>query len=119
MSTDGEFEKNVKRLLQEEPIDDEINRRLDAARAKAVASVANADPQPATGRRWLPLAAVASVAGAALLSAYWLAPNPSTGSDHMIATASDDMELLMVEEDLELLEDMEFFLWISVATDEG
>lgn len=63
---------------------------------------------------WGSWAPVGGIATAALLAAFWFANPPPTPQPLM-----DDMELLTAEEDLEMMEDIEFVAWLMEQVEEN
>ena len=47
--------------------------------------------------------------------AVWLAVgiNPTTDEDTMIASGGADLELLLAEEELDMIEELEFYAWLD------
>ena len=112
MSDHREFENKVKGVLSSYELDEDTQTQLDLARQRAMQELSNK-----RSRHWVPYAAAASVASLALVITYLASPAMQTSPDG--ESIAEDIELLMVEENFEMIEDMEFFQWMSVATDES
>ncbi len=103
------FEQRSKALFDESvaELDGSIRSRLTQARH---AALEGADTQRRY-RVWLPLAGLAT---AAAVTAFVVVPGLRQQRTLPTSTASaDDMTLLLNSEDLELLEDMEFYAWLD------
>lgn len=110
------FESRVRAVFDEgvERIDGSMRSRLTQARFAAVAELG----KPALWRSgWVPAGAVTAVAVLAL--GLWLQPGgvgETPPATPMAAALTDDFELLVVGEDLDLLgEDLEFYAWAAQA----
>lgn len=97
------FEESVQSL------DAETRSRLNRGRQRALEAAAG----PAADRVsvWLPAAGVAAAAVAGLLVWSGQAPEPGTPAPEEMAS---DFELLLEAEDLEMLQDLEFYSWIDL-----
>lgn len=93
-------------------IDPKDSARLAAARRKAVLQGPNAGPI-----RWmLPIGAAAAVAAGLIIGL----PDSDPGYPELAATdVAEDMDLLLADESLEMLEDLDFYLWLDVEPDAG
>ena len=103
---DADWLDRARRRLQRstEELDPDTLRRLRQARA---AALGQADRKAPT--RWMPwggAALAASLALAVLLWQPWAGPPESPA-------ALEDLELLAAEENLELYEELEFYLWLE------
>ena len=91
-------------------IDRDTAAGLAAARSRAALQGAPAGPI-----RWmLPAGAAAAIAAGLIIGL------PDEDPDHaeLIATdAAEDMELLLADESLEMIEDLDFYLWLDVEPD--
>ncbi|HEX6997523.1 MAG TPA: hypothetical protein VF322_05225 [Gammaproteobacteria bacterium] len=89
-------------------LDGPTRARLAAARHTALAELA--PPRP----RWLgapALAAAASIAAAALVAVAWLQRPPADGEAVVqMASAMDDLDLLL---EYEVVQDLEFYDWLE------
>ena len=112
--SDDAFVKEIAAMLQEsaENIDAASRSRLNRARQAALAEL-DGGARSYGARWWLPAGATALAA--VLAVNMWL----GRGSDVMPGPAAPvtadvaDFELLLDEENLEMLEDLEFFAWLS------
>ena len=109
MNDNRQFEQTVKQLLNAQEPDADVSKRLDVARQAAMAAAA---PQR---QRWMPFAAAASVAVAALVASFLLIPEPSAP----LSGDAEDFEMLLVEDNIELLEEMEFYQWLAAVSAAG
>lgn len=93
-------------------IDPKDSARLAAARRKAVLEGRHAGPV-----RWmLPVGAAAAVAAGLIIGL----PESDPGYPELAATdAAEDLELLLADESLEMLEELDFYLWLDVEPDAG
>jgi hypothetical protein len=91
-------------------IEPEDSARLAAARRKAML-----DGKPAGPVRWmLPAGAAAAIAAGLIIGL----PDSDPGYPELVATdAVEDMELLLADESLEMIEDLDFYLWLDVEPD--
>lgn len=86
-----------------------IRSRLTQARHAAVAEVAR-QRTPWTSRRWMP---VTGAVTAALIGVIFLLPDKTPQQPFRDALAADDMTLLLDGDNLDLIEDMEFYAWLD------
>jgi hypothetical protein len=117
------FEAQTKRAFDESvaALDGSTRAKLAAARREALER-ASAPGIAAVVDRWLNPAWLdartlvpAGVAASALVAA-WVAWQPAVETG--VRTASlDDLEILLGEEDLEMIEDLEFYVWLEEALD--
>lgn len=93
-------------------IDPKDSARLAAARRKALL-----EGRPAGPVRWmLPAGAAAAVAAGLVIGLLDSDPD----YPELVATdAAEDMELLLADESLEMIEDLDFYLWLDVEPDAG
>lgn len=101
-------------LDQADSLDIDTVSALRAARSKAL-------EQARKGRRvgpLVPVGAVAAGAGAVVL-AWWVLGNDPDGPELAVATQPEDMEILLAGEELALLEELEFYLWLETEPDAG
>ncbi|VAW75002.1 hypothetical protein MNBD_GAMMA15-2254 [hydrothermal vent metagenome] len=103
MSDDKQFVEKVRKTLDDsaEAIDDITAARLAAARRNAL----DARPQRS---HWLPAAAFSAVAASALTVALLL----NQGSD-LPGIDADALELAAQPEDMELIEELDFYDWLD------
>ena len=86
--------------------------RLNQARQQALDELAGTRSKPG----WLTGAALASVLAVGLATGIWLNPTPDGGplpAEPTAATPLADLDVLTAEEDLEMLADLEFYLWLD------
>jgi len=113
---DRRLEERAKQLYrqQQEALDPDLRRRLADARRQALAAAQRGS------KPLLPLtvlvpagAAAAVVAGLVIV----LSRQPGPEGDYTPLVAADppveDMEILLGNEDLELLDDLDFYLWLD------
>ena len=110
-SSDERFTEDAKTLF------DESVERLDAATLSTLNRNRHEALERARGakRRWLRWAPASGVA-AAIVVAVVLAL-PGNGIDTMPA-ATTDMEILLGEDSIEMLEDLEFYVWLDMQDDD-
>ncbi len=112
-----EFVTRLKTALDEGTgrLDGHVLSRLNQARHAALEELSAVRP-----RRWLwvPVAAVATVAATVVVLRL---AGPGRVPDGLPAVASqvDDLEIMLAEEDLELLEELEFYAWLDLQGDIG
>ncbi len=82
--------------------------RLSQARNRAMAELDA--PRRGWWTAWLP-AAAATAASAALL--VWLLVRPPDGDRALTPTLATDLEILLETDDLELIEELEFYAWLD------
>lgn len=106
---DDRFAGRTKKLFDEsvDSLDAATLSRLNRGRQAALAA---AGRRPAVGWGWLPAAgAVATVAIAVMLR--------NGVGDVPAEAAVSDFEILMAGEDLEMLEDLDFYRWLDEESD--
>lgn len=96
-------------------LDARTRSRLTQARHAALAALAQ-QREPFMRRWWLPAAGLATAALAAVIVVFNLNP---AANEHQFAAASlaEDMDILSGAENIELLEDMEFYAWLESEPD--
>jgi hypothetical protein len=110
--SDTEFERRSKALFDESVagLNGELRSRLTQARHRALAEVPISRLQ--TMRRfWMPTAGLAATALIAVLVVM-----PYTRTERALPAtfaAAEDMALLLNDDDLEMIEDMEFYAWLD------
>jgi len=107
-----DFEKRSKALFDDSVagLNGNIRSRLTQARHRALAQMPSSGVGT-TRRFWLP---AAGIGAAALLAALVIAPRP--GANRALPeslAAADDMALLLTTDELEMIEDMEFYAWLD------
>jgi negative regulator of sigma E activity len=107
---DEAFVRRVKAALDEgnEHLDARVRSRLRQARHAALAQV---QPRPAFWvRQWVPAAGLAAAAVLAVL--VW----PQAPSVQPQDEALSDLEIVLAEENLDLLEDLDFYEWVDAES---
>ncbi len=111
------LEKRARALYGQamEGLDPATRASLAAARERAVGAAA-----PAPRRGWmLPAGAVAGAAAIGL-AVVMSARNPADfGQMASEDPAAEDMELLLATENLDMLSELDFYLWLDTEPDEG
>lgn len=89
----------------------------DAARLAAARRKAMLDGRAMGPVRWmLPAGAAAAIAAGLIIGL----PGSDPDYPELVATdAVEDMELLLADESLEMIEDLDFYLWLDVEPDAG
>jgi hypothetical protein len=107
---DGELARRARQLFDQsvQELDAETLSRLNRGRQRALAEVKHGGT-PAAWLRWTPVAVAAAAAVAVVI--VW---NPGNGVDDLPRTADSDLELLLAEDELEMLEDLEFYRWMAL-----
>ena len=121
------FEERVGTALnaQADELDGATRSRLNRARQSALAETSRRSSAKYRGRNWVPAGGVAMVAlfvAVILVDGYKLGGS-STGSDVAdlapfgpgiaLAPGAGDLEVLMVDEELEMLRDLDFYNWLQ------
>ncbi len=109
---DRDFEERTKLLFEQSvaALDGQTRSKLTQARYRALQELA-ARPGLTWSRSWLPAGAVAAVALLSLM--LWqgqMEPLTQGGFD---VAAVTDFELLLGEEELDMLEELEFYAWLE------
>ena len=109
---DGEFEERTKLLFERSvaALDGRTRSKLTQARYRALDELAE-PARPAWSRFWLPAGAAAAVALLSLM--LWqgqIEPLTEGGFD---VTAVADLEILLSQEELDMLEALEFYAWLE------
>lgn len=93
-------------------IDPETAAELASARRSAILRAHAGSPV-----RWmLPAGATAAVVAGLIIGL----PDADPDYPELVATdQADDVEILLAEESLEMIEDLEFYLWLDVEPDAG
>ena len=105
---DGRLAERARQLFDESvlELDAGTQSRLNRSRQRALAE----SKSRGTDVRWLRFTSAAAVAAAAAV-VVWRAGD---GVDVLAPDAASDFELLLAGEDLEMLEDLEFYRWIAL-----
>ena len=109
MNRNSDFETRIKDILDTgaEQISPDIARRLQQARNRAVMK-ARKSPKPV----WLPAAVAASVLLVLVSFQFWYGQVAQDIPDITLAMEVE-MDLLISKDNLELIEDLEFFNWLA------
>lgn len=112
------LEKRAKALFDEgvDGMDAHTRSRLTQARHAAVALLAQ-QREPFIRRWMLPVAGLATVALVAVIVVFNLDPTANEHQSVSAALAVEDMDILSGAENIELLEDMEFYAWLDSEPD--
>jgi hypothetical protein len=113
------LERRAKALFDEgvDGLDARTRSRLTQARHAAVAALAQRR-EPFMRRWWLPAAGLATAALVAVMVVFNL--NPANEQQLAAALlAVEDMDILAGAENIELLEDMEFYAWLESEPDQS
>ena len=110
--TDRDFEERTKLLFDESvaALDGETRSRLTQARYRALEEFEK-PRQPAWVRSLMPAGAVAAVA--ALTVMLWQSPVAPVAETDFNVAAVTDLEILLGEEELEMIEELEFYAWLE------
>ena len=111
-TADEDFAGKAKQRFDEsvDGLDAETRSRLNRSRQAALAELGS------NSRAWLHWAPAAGVAAAAVVALVLWTGNQRQDVIAPDATASD-FEILLNEDELEMLEELEFFSWIELAED--
>jgi hypothetical protein len=114
---DGELAKRARHLFDQsvQALDAGTQSRLNRSRQRALEQ-AKGRGAHAAWLRWTPVA-VGAVAAAAVVIVW----RPGESVDELPRTSAPDLELLLAEEELEMLEDLDFYRWMALdaAADEA
>lgn len=101
MNKDPQFDKDIKQTLDRQKVDPQTADALRQARLAALAY------EPDRGiPRWLPVTAVTCLLLVAVLVVI-----RGTPTDELPQIAADELAVIASEDDLELLEELEFYIW--------
>jgi len=103
---DRQFVEQVKRQLDRHAagVDDLTAARLGAARRRAL------HPQQRVPHRWLPTASLATAAAALLAVLVLMQP---------LHRSEPDGELWMTQDDIEVIEELDFYAWLEATQPSG
>jgi hypothetical protein len=112
LTTDREFEERTKRLFEESvaALDGETRSKLTRARYRALEEL-ESRRQPAWTRSLLPAGAVAAVA--MLTVVLWHGRVQPVDEASFDVVAVTDIEILLGEEELDMIEELEFYAWLE------
>ncbi len=110
---DDRFEDRAKELFDDsvERLDAATLSQLNQRRQAALAEVSS-DGNRVHWGRWLPAAGVTAAAVAAVLIV-------SGPQDVVVPDEVTDFEILLSDDNLEMIEDLEFYSWLEFAADES
>lgn len=107
---DGALARHARQLFDEsvQELDAETQSRLNRSRHRALEE-ARGGGAHAGWLRWTPVAVGAVAAVVAVI--VW---SPGDRVDELPRTVATDLELLLDEEELEMLEDLDFYRWMAL-----
>lgn len=112
MNTDRDFEEHTKRLFDESvaALDGETRSKLTQARYRALEEL-----KPRRQAKWaralVPVGAAAVVATLTVM--LWQGQIPSVDDGDFDVAAVTDIEILLSEEELDMIEELEFYAWLE------
>ncbi|MGI9262008.1 MAG: hypothetical protein ACR2QR_08230 [Woeseiaceae bacterium] len=117
----NELERRARELHEEavEQLDPDTLARLATARRLALDEASQPAMTPTLfGKRWAP---AALTAGLGSLAVAWLLLDHQREPANVIVEGelADDIEILLAGENLELLENLDFYLWLTMQPDAG
>jgi len=109
---DRDFEERTKLLFDESvaALDGETRSKLTQARYRALEELASGRPS-VWGRSWLPAGAAAAVAVLSLM--LWQGQVGPIDDEAFDVAAVTDLEILLGEEELDMIEELEFYAWLD------
>ena len=117
----NELERRARQLHDEavEHLDADTLARLAKARRIALDDAASrSKTRISFGKRWAPAAMTAGLGS--LVIAWLLFDDQRASTDVFVEDElADDIEILLAGENLELLEDLDFYLWLTMQPDAG
>ncbi len=108
--TEQAFVEKLRQTLNDQPIDAETRQRLNRIRSEVLSQT--------NRRRWMPFTrpslvitsfAIVSIAIIALLVSQWLPPSAAIPAVDRI----DTFEIISSNDDLEMYQHLEFYLWLD------
>ena len=112
---DDRFLKQAAELFDDSVAGLDARTRSQLNRGRQQALAAAGPGQLARWQTWVPVGAAAAVTAVALVTFTGQeAPGPLT-----TPTVASDLELLMEGEELEMLEDLEFYSWLDLEAEAG
>ncbi|MDJ0926390.1 MAG: hypothetical protein QNJ73_01975 [Gammaproteobacteria bacterium] len=109
----SDFERRAAGLLRDsvEDLDAATRSKLNRARQAALDELSSA-------RRLTPLWGVltAAAVGAIAISLWRAAPDPTAPGEIPTATTTPELEVIFAEENLDMLEDLEFYVWLAAES---
>ena len=109
---DRDFEERAKLLFDQSvaALDGETRSKLTQARYRALEELAGR-PRSVWSRSWLPAGAAAAVA--VLSVTFWQGQMATVGDGAFDVAAVTDLEILLGEEELDMIEELEFYAWLD------
>lgn len=117
--TETEFARRTKQLFhgQLAQLDDVTRTKLRAARLRAVGSGAEPRAFGLMRPQWLTAGALGALA-ATLVAVWTMSPGPASSKRGRFNVAnSSDLELLLGSEDLDVVQNLEFYAWLEEQSD--
>ena len=116
-NADRKLEQRAKAVFDESvaSLDGQTQARLARARQAALREV---EPKAAdrNGRRWMPAAGLAAAALAAVgIAVFRDRSDNQTLAKNQRATPLEDMDLLAADDDLDIVQDLDFYSWLDDA----
>lgn len=114
---DARFERDAARLLREDPreLDAATLSRLNRARQAALEEYERQKRRPAwlPASGWQPAIGVAAVAAIAVALSVGRVPGNRPAADDALADKAVELEVMLDDENLEMIEDLEFYDWLE------
>jgi hypothetical protein len=112
VNTDRDFEEQTKRLFDESvaALDGETRSKLTQARYRALEEL-KPRRQALWARALVPVGAAAVVATLTVM--LWQGQIPSVDDGDFDVAAVTDIEILLSEEELDMIEELEFYAWLE------
>ena len=109
---DRDFEERMKLLFDQSvaSLDGATRSKLAQARYRALEELGKR-PQPTWSRSWLPAGAMAAVALMSVM--LWQGQMEPVADDGFDVAAVTDLEILLSEEELDMIEELEFYAWLE------
>ena len=107
LSSDDPFAKKAKAVFDQsvDSLDGQTQSSLNRGRQKALAEVDSRNISPGFWTRWAPVAGAATVAVVAV--SFWI-------REPQLDAPASDFELIMAEESFDMLQDLDFYLWLDI-----
>ncbi len=112
VSKERDFEEGTKLGFEQSvaALDGQTRSKLTQARYRALQEL-SARPSPAWSRSWLPAGAVTAVALMSLM--LWQGRMEPLNDGGFDVAAVTDLEILLGEEELDMIEELEFYAWLE------
>ena len=113
VSKDRDFEERTKLLFEQSvaALDGQTRSKLTQARYRALQELSERT-RPAWSRSWLPAGAVVAAVALMGLMLWQGRMEPLNDSDFDVAAVTD-LEILLGEEELDMIEELEFYAWLE------